>query len=90
MTNEHVDTDVLREVTGPRDNELIARSLTDPDAWLPCTSETRVRQAMPGESDTDLGIVSRGRPSVTEKARGLPTDARMHQWNCTGYPGRPA
>ncbi|RDI18069.1 RNA polymerase sigma-70 factor (ECF subfamily) [Rhodococcus sp. AG1013] len=33
MTNEHVDTDVLREVPCPRDNELIARSLTDPDAF---------------------------------------------------------
>lgn len=33
MTNRHVDTDALREVPAPRDNELIARSLTDPDAF---------------------------------------------------------
>lgn len=33
MTNGHVDTDALRETPDPRDNELIARSLTDPDAF---------------------------------------------------------
>lgn len=33
MTSRHVDTDALREVPAPRDNELIARSLTDPDAF---------------------------------------------------------
>lgn len=33
MTNGNVDTDVRREVPDPRDNELIALSLTDPDAF---------------------------------------------------------